>query len=235
MKGPRAEKIQLLFDSIAKDYDKLNHILSLGVDRSWRKRALQWIVDGEEDKSVLDIACGTGDFSLEIARHSDDRTKVCGIDLSEGMLEVMRRKVSQAGLSERISIEQGNCESMHFADGSFERATIAFGIRNFENRELALKEILRVLKPQGRLVILELSVPSNPILRWFYCLYFTKILPWIGGLVSGEKAAYSYLPASVLHFPQKEEWMATMRSCGYKKVMHKSFTFGICRMYIGEK
>ena len=164
---------------------------------------MKWIIDGNEDKSVLDLACGTGDFSLEIALHSGNGTRVCGLDLSEGMLEVMRRKVAQSGLSERISVEQGNCEAMHFADGSFDRATIAFGIRNFENREIALKEILRVLKPGGRLVILELSVPSNPILRWFYCLYFTKILPWIGGLVSGEKAAYSY-PVSYTHLRAHE-------------------------------
>lgn len=235
MKGPKAETIRQLFDSIAKDYDKLNHILSLGVDKTWRKRALKWINDGEGDKSVLDIACGTGDFSIEIARHSGPGTKITGLDLSEGMLEVMRRKVEEAGLADRISSEQGNSESMRFADESFDRATIAYGIRNFENRELALKEILRVLKTGGRLVILELSVPSNAILRWFYCLYFTKVLPWIGGLVSGEKAAYSYLPASVLQFPGKEEWMETMRSCGFRNVSHKAFTFGICRMYIGEK
>ena len=159
MKGPKAEKIQQLFDSIAKDYDKLNHILSLGVDRSWRKRALKWIIDGNEDKSVLDLACGTGDFSLEIARHSGDGTRVCGLDLSEGMLEVMRRKVSQAGLSGRISVEQGNCEAMRYADASFDRATIAFGIRNFENRELSLKEILRVLKPGA---IFHLSTDYDP-------------------------------------------------------------------------
>lgn len=235
MKGPKAETIRQLFDSIAKDYDKLNHILSLEVDKIWRKRALKWINDGEGEKSVLDIACGTGDFSIEIARHSGPGTKITGLDLSEGMLEVMRRKVEEAGLADRISSEQGNSESMRFADESFDRATIAYGIRNFENRELALKEILRVLKTGGRLIILELSVPSNAFLRWFYCLYFTKVLPWIGGLVSGDKAAYSYLPASVLQFPGKEEWMETMLSCGFRNVSHKAFTFGICRMYIGEK
>lgn len=234
MKGPQTEKIRALFDSIAKDYDKLNHILSLGVDKTWRKRAIKVIAE-DRPQQILDIACGTGDFSIEIANHTDPRTRVTGLDLSAGMLEVMDRKVAQEGLSERISTQQGNSEAMGFADDSFDRVTIAFGIRNFENREVALREILRVLKPGGRLVILELSVPSNPVLRWCYELYFTKVLPWIGGVVSGEKAAYSYLPASVIKFPGREEWMAIMSSCGYREVRHKAFTFGICRMYTGEK
>lgn len=235
MKGPETSRIQSLFDSIAGDYDKLNHILSLGVDRSWRRRALKWIVDGPAPAKILDIACGTGDFSIAIARHSEAPTTVTGVDLSEGMLEVMRRKVHDSNLSGRITAEQGNSEDMRFGNNSFDRATIAFGIRNFENREKALKEILRVLKPDGRLVILELSVPSNPVLRWMYCLYFTKVLPRIGAWVSGDRAAYNYLPASVLKFPGKDEWMATMRGCGFRNVSHKAFTFGICRMYIGEK
>ena len=234
MKGPQTERIRDLFDSIAKDYDKLNHILSLDVDKTWRKRAIKQIVETRAQQ-ILDIACGTGDFSIEIARKAHPDTKITGLDLSEGMLKVMDGKVASAGLQERIVTMQGNSEKMDFADGSFDRVTIAFGIRNFENRETALKEILRVLKPGGRLVILELSVPSNPVLNWLYKLYFTKILPWIGGLVSGKKAAYNYLPASVIKFPGKEEWMATMSSCGYDKVSHKAFTFGICRMYIGEK
>lgn len=234
MKGPKTEKIRDLFNSIAEDYDKLNHILSLGVDRTWRKRAIKCIAE-DKPQRILDIACGTGDFSLEIARRTNPETMIVGLDLSEGMLEVMDRKVAEAGLSGRISTRQGNSEAMDFADDSFDRVTIAFGIRNFENRETALKEILRILKPGGRLVILELSVPSNTVLRWFYNLYFTKVLPWIGGAVSGDKAAYSYLPASVIQFPGKEEWMATMSSCGYKEVRHKAFTFGICRMYTGEK
>lgn len=234
MKGPQTEKIRALFDSIAKDYDKLNHILSLGVDKTWRKRAIKVIAE-DRPQQILDIACGTGDFSIEIARHTNPATTVTGLDLSDGMLEVMDRKVAQAGLSGRISTQQGNSEAMSFEDCSFDRVTIAFGIRNFENRETALKEILRVLKPGGRLVILELSVPSNPVLRWCYELYFTKVLPWIGGVVSGEKAAYSYLPASVIKFPGKAEWMAIMSFCGYREVKHKAFTFGICRMYTGEK
>lgn len=234
MKGPQTEKIRDLFDSIANDYDKLNHILSLSIDKTWRRRALKCIVE-DKKQDILDIACGTGDFAIEIARHADPASKVLGLDLSEGMLKVMKEKVAKAGLSDRIDQEQGNAEKMRFGDNTFDRATIAFGIRNFEEREIALREILRVLKPGGRLVILELSLPSNPVIQWFYKLYFLKILPMIGGLVSGEKSAYSYLPASVVKFPGKEEWMATMRGCGYTNVRHKSFTLGICRMYTGEK
>lgn len=235
MKGPDTKRIQSLFDSIAGDYDRLNHILSLGIDKTWRRRALKWIIDGQPRKKILDVACGTGDFSIEIAKHSDPETVVTGLDLSEGMLEVMAGKVEAAGLSARIHTEQGNSENMRFGDCSFDRVTIAFGIRNFEEREKALKEILRVLKSGGKLVLLELSVPSNSALKWFYCLYFKGILPRIGGMVSGDRAAYRYLPASVLKFPGKEEWMATMRDCGYRNVIHKSYSAGICRLYVGEK
>jgi len=158
-----------------------------------------------------------------------------GLDISEGMLAVMREKLEAEGLEGRVSVGQGDCEAMGFDGARFDRAAIAFGIRNFEHREKALKEILRVLKPGGKLVILELSVPSNPVIRWFYKLYFTGILPVIGGKVSGDKAAYRYLPASVLQFPGKKEWMETMRTCGYAGVRHKAFTLGICRMYVGVK
>jgi len=235
MKGVKTKNIQSLFDSIAPDYDKLNHLLSLGVDKTWRRRALKYIVEPDKPQQILDIACGTGDFSIAIAKKANAATQVTGLDLSEGMLKVMAEKVAQEGLEGRICAEQGNSEQMRWADGSFDRVTIAFGIRNFENRETALREILRVLKPQGRLVILELSVPSNPLIKWCYNLYFTKLLPAIGGRISCDRAAYNYLPASVLKFPKKEEWMATMRECGFSNVKHKSMTLGICRMYIGEK
>lgn len=234
-KGPETKKIQSLFDSIAGDYDKLNHLLSLNIDKSWRRRALKWIVTPDIPQEILDIACGTGDFSIAIARKSHPDTKIIGLDLSEGMLKVMADKINELNLTDNIQTEQGNSEAMRFGDNSFDRATIAFGIRNFEHRETALREILRVLKPGGRLVILELSVPSNRLIRWCYNIYFTKILPKIGGAVSGDKSAYLYLPASVLKFPGRDEWMATMKKCGYNKVIHKAFSLGICRMYIGEK
>lgn len=232
---PKKEKIQQMFDGIAADYDRLNHIMSLGIDRSWRRRAIREIVDTDRDLDILDIACGTGDFSIAIARKMPSGSHVTGLDISEGMLAVMREKLEAEGLEGCVSVGQGDCEAMGFGDARFDRAAIAFGIRNFEHREKALKEILRVLKPGGKLVILELSVPSNPVIRWFYKLYFTGILPVIGGKVSGDKAAYRYLPASVLQFPGKKEWMETMRTCGYAGVRHKAFTLGICRMYVGVK
>ena len=232
---PKKEKIQQMFDGIASDYDRLNHIMSLGIDRSWRRRAIKEIVRSGTVQQILDIACGTGDFSIAIAKAMSAGSHVTGLDLSEGMLAVMREKLRAEGLEECVSAGQGDSEAMDFAPASFDCATIAFGIRNFEHREKALEEILRVLKPGGKLVILELSVPSNPVIRWCYNLYFTGILPLIGGKVSGDKAAYKYLPASVLNFPGKDEWMATMRACGYTGVRHKAFTLGICRMYVGLK
>lgn len=235
MKGPETNRIRTLFDSIASDYDRLNHLLSLGIDRTWRRRALKWIVEPGVRQDILDVACGTGDFSIAIASKVSEGSSVTGLDLSQGMLDVMVGKVRKEGLEGRISCLQGNSEKMPFDDESFDRVTIAFGIRNFENREVALKEILRVLKPGGRLVILELSVPSNKVLRWFYNIYFTKILPVIGGKISGDKAAYRYLPASVLKFPGKKEWMRTMAECGFCDVRHKAYTFGICRLYVGNK
>ena len=232
---PKKERIQEMFDGIAADYDRLNHIMSLGIDRSWRRRAIKEIVREDSVQEILDIACGTGDFSIAIAKAMSPGSHVSGLDISEGMLAVMRDKLEAEGLEGRVSVGQGDCEAMGFADARFDRAAIAFGIRNFEHRVKALKEILRVLKPGGKLVILELSVPSNPVIRWFYKLYFTGILPVIGGKVSGDKAAYRYLPASVLQFPGKKEGTETMRDCGYTDVRHKAFTLGICRMYVGVK
>ena len=232
---PRKDTIQKMFDGIAPDYDRLNHLMSLGVDRIWRRRALREIIDRRQPQQLLDIACGTGDFSLAIAKRMHPGSHVTGIDLSEGMLDVMRGKVRKARLGERISCEQGDSEALRFADGSFDVAAIAFGIRNFEHREAALREILRVLKPGGRLVILELSEPDNRFLRHVYDVYFQHFVPWFGGLVSGDKAAYKYLPASVKRFPGRREWTATMERCGFTQVRHKAFTFGLCRMYIGGK
>ena len=235
MKGPETKKIEKLFDSIADDYDRLNHILSLGTDKRWRRRALKQIVDKKYPQDILDVACGTGDFSIAIADAAHPESKITAIDISEGMLAVMREKVAGKGLENRISILEANGENLPFPNHSFDRIALAFGIRNFEHREAALREILRVLRPDGKLVILELSTPSSPIIRWIYNLYFTRVLPLIGGMYSHDKAAYRYLPASVLKFPGRKEWIATMESCGYRNVTHKALSCGICRMYTGTK
>lgn len=231
---PSKAKIEGMFDNIAKDYDSLNHIMSLSIDKIWRRKAIKKIKDAGEVPRVLDVACGTGDFSIAIAK-AVRKGEVIGVDISKEMLEVMRQKVLKNKLESIISQEAGDGEALRFPDGSFDRVVNAFGIRNFENREKGLREALRVLKPGGRLVILELSRPQNRIIRWFYDLYFLHILPIIGGKVSGDKAAYAYLSASVKAFPGKKEFTAELRRAGFVNITHKAFTFGICRMYTGER
>ena len=229
----KKENIKKLFDNIASDYDKLNHILSLNIDKGWRKKAVKETIDCAEPMRVLDVACGTGDFTIEIARKAAPGSKITGIDLSEGMMKIGREKIASAAVE--ATLEYGDCEALTYTDNSFDRITVGFGVRNFEHLELGLREMQRVLKKGGKLVILELSIPSNSFIRWCYKLYFLKILPAIGGWVSGNRGAYNYLPASVLHFPAPDKFRAMMREAGFSTVEHKAFTFGICRMYIGKK
>lgn len=232
---PQTANIRRLFNSIAPGYDALNHILSLGIDRIWRRRAVRFMADPSRPQYILDLACGTGDLSLSLAKRAHPDSHILGLDISEGMLAVMRRKVSAKGFDAKIEARIGDACSTGLPDNSIDAAGIAFGIRNFEDREAALREIHRVLKPGGTLTILELSVPGNRLLAKLYKVYFLHFLPLLGGLVSGDRAAYRYLPASVLAFPPPPVWTETMCRCGFGKVTHKSFTSGICRMYIGEK
>ncbi len=232
---PKKEGIRSLFDNIAPSYDKLNHILSLNVDKGWRRKAVKHIVDTDKPLKVLDVACGTGDFTIAIGKKLGPGSSVTGIDLSEGMMQIGREKIAAAGLSVPASLQQGDCEALPFKTGSFDRVSVAFGVRNFEHIDRGLGEMCRVLAPGGKLVVLELSVPGNSFLRWCYNLYFLKVLPWIGSKVSGNRGAYEYLPASVLHFPAPEKFMDMMTEAGFISVEHKAFTFGICRMYIGYK
>lgn len=229
----KKDKIKSLFDNIAPDYDKLNHILSLNIDKGWRRKAVREIVDTNEVLTVLDVACGTGDFTIEIARKAAANSRVIGIDLSEGMMKVGRDKIAAANVN--AVLEYGDCEALTYADDTFDRISVGFGVRNFEHLAVGLGEMCRVLKPGGKLVILELSIPSNPVIRWFYKLYFLNILPAIGGMVSGNRSAYEYLPASVLHFPAPDKFIPMLREAGFAEVKHKAFTFGVCRMYVGIK
>lgn len=229
----KKEGIRRLFDNIATDYDRLNHILSLNIDRIWRKKAVKEIVDTTSSLQVLDVACGTCDFAMEIAGKTAEGSKVTGIDLSAGMLKIGKEKTESAGLD--IGLIQGDCEAMPFGNDTFDRISVGFGVRNFENLDKGLEEMYRVLKNGGKTVILELSVPSSAVIRWLYKLYFLNILPAIGGWISGDRGAYEYLTASVLRFPSPARFLEMMESAGFTEVKHKSLTSGICRMYIGTK
>ena len=231
---PKKEKVREMFDSIAPSYDKLNHVLSMNVDKLWRRHALKEIVDGTAQR-ILDVACGTGDSTISIAKAAAEGTEVTGVDISEGMMALIGGKAEKAGVGNRIRLQVADGEALPYEDGSFDRVTCAFGIRNFEHKEQGLSEFLRVLKPGGKAVILELSVPQNRVVRWAYDLYFTRLLPRIGGAVSGDKAAYRYLPASVHNFPAPQDFCRLMEDAGFAAVRCRTFTFGLCRMFVGER
>ena len=229
----KKEGVRKLFDNIAPDYDKLNHILSLNIDKGWRKKAVRNLVDTQEPLKVLDVACGTGDFTIEIAQKVGKGSEVIGVDISEGMMAVGREKIKKAGISAELFV--ADCEDLPYADNTFDRISVGFGVRNFEHLELGLSQMCRVLTPGGKLVILELSVPSNAFIRWCYKLYFLKILPAIGGMISGDRGAYEYLPASVLRFPGPDKFIPMLKSAGFAQVEHTPLTLGICRMYVAKK
>ena len=229
----KKEGIRKLFDNIAPNYDKLNHILSLNIDKGWRRKAVRELVNEHKPLKVLDVACGTGDFTIEIARKVASGSEVIGIDISDGMMAVGRKKIADVGVNAELKV--ADCENLPYEDNTFHRISVGFGVRNFEHLQLGLNEMYRALTPGGKLVILELSVPSNSFLRWCYKLYFLKVLPAIGGFVSGDRSAYEYLPASVLEFPAPEKFISMMKDAGFDNVKHTPLTFGICRMYIGKK
>lgn len=231
---PKKENIRQMFDGIAPSYDRLNHIMSLGVDRCWRRKAVREIVDGSAQQ-ILDIACGTGDLTIDIARAAGAGSLVTGSDISEGMMSFVMSKAAHEGVSERIRLKVADGTQLPFPEGSFHRVTCAFGIRNFEDKEAGLREFHRVLKPGGKLVILELSVPSSRVLRWLYDLYFMHIMPLIGGIISGDKAAYKYLPASVHAFPAPETFTAMIQKAGFSGAHFRTLSLGLCRMYVAEK
>lgn len=232
---PPKEKIREMFDGIAPSYDRLNHLLTLGADKAWRRRSLRGAVTADTPQNILDIACGTGDLSLEIALKMHPGSHVTSVDISQKMLEIMKDKVLAHNVGNKISIVTADAISLPFPDNFFHLVTIGFGIRNFHDRKAALSEIMRVLKPGGKLMILELSEPSNPLLKRIYEFGFGTVAPFIGGMVSGNKKAYGYLPESVRLFPDKDSWMEFMRQYGFKEVSHKAFSFGICRSFTGIK
>lgn len=229
----KGEHIREMFDSIAPRYDFLNRLLSLGIDRRWRKFAVKQIKFGSTGK-ILDVATGTADVALQIAAATPTAITITGIDFSAQMIELGRAKVKDSPFSTRITLQVAPCESIPFDDNTFDSATIAFGIRNVVDRLAGLKEMQRVLKPEGRIVILEFSNPKSKLFKALYNFYFLKILPVIGGLFS-QFSAYKYLPDSVLEFPSQKEFEKIMSEAGFSNIVHHDLTFGIATVYVGEK
>lgn len=230
----KKEQVEQMFDNIAPTYDKLNHIMSLNIDRMWRRRVMR-IVRRAKAHKIMDVATGTGDLAIAMAKRVD-RTQILGVDLSEEMLAVARRKIEKQGLEERIMLEKGDAENLSMvASESIDAVTVAFGVRNFENIERGLSELYRTLKPGGKLVVLEFSMPKNRLVRWVYSQYAHRLLPRIGGMISKDKQAYTYLPDSVEEFPAPERFSDMLREAGFCRVKARSQSFGIAYIYDATK
>ena len=222
-----------MFTSIAPRYDFLNQLLSVGQDKYWRKRAVD-LLDPMRTDHILDVATGTCDMVIEIARRNRS-VRIFGIDFSQRMLDLGRTKVTQSNYNKSISFQIGSGEYLPFANESFDGVICAFGIRNFANVQMGLREFYRVLKPSGRIVILEFSVPQNQFLNTVYKWYFNLILPKIGNFISGHSNAYTYLPESVANFPNQKKFVEWIEKTGFKKVSFAELTFGIVSIHCGFK
>lgn len=228
----KKQQVEEMFDSISKRYDFLNHFLSLGIDKIWRKKAIAKLKD-LQPKMILDMATGTADLALAGLKLNPD--KIIGIDLSEGMLDMGRKKISHLGLSDKIELRKGDSEKILFGDNVFDACTVGFGVRNFENLDAGLSEIYRVLKPGAMLVVLEFSKPRVFPVKQIYNFYFNAILPFWGRYISRNNSAYSYLPESVRHFPDGKQFIGHLEKAGFKNNGQKSLSFGICSIYTGTK
>lgn len=221
-----------MFDSISKRYDFLNHFLSLGIDKGWRKKAVNELKTLKPNH-ILDMATGTGDLALACLKLNPQ--KITGIDLSEGMLSVGRKKIADLKKSGVIEMLKGDSEKILFQDNTFDACTVGFGVRNFENLEQGLAEIYRVLKPNAKLVVLEFSKPKKFPVKNLYNFYFNTILPFWGRYISKSNSAYSYLPESVKHFPDGDNFLNKLNTIGFKHTTQQPLSFGICSIYTGIK
>src|SRR5690554_2983430 len=228
----KKEQVATMFNNISRHYDLLNHVLSLGIDVLWRKRAIKMLQDAQP-KFILDIATGTGDFAIEALALNPE--KIIGVDISEGMLQEGRKKIRKKKLEHMISLQLGDSEKLVFPENNFDAVIVSFGVRNFENLEKGLADMYRVLKPGGKTVIIEFSKPEKFPMKQGYNFYFNYILPQIGKLVSKDNDAYRYLPESVRTFPYGNEFLDIMEKIGFKHTKSKFLTFGISAIYMGEK
>jgi demethylmenaquinone methyltransferase/2-methoxy-6-polyprenyl-1,4-benzoquinol methylase len=228
------KKLQVarMFNSISRRYDLLNHLLSVGVDFYWRRKAISTLRE-LKPKLILDVATGTGDFAVEAMSLNPE--KLIGVDISEGMLEIARRKIREKGLESRITLMPGDSENLPFSENMFDAVIVAFGVRNFENLPGGLADMFRVLKPGGKAVVLEFSKPDRFPFREFYGLYFRYIVPVVGRWISRDRSAYDYLPASVHAFPRGKAFLEIMEAAGFKQTTCQRLTFGVCSIYTGTK
>ncbi|HEY5749140.1 MAG TPA: bifunctional demethylmenaquinone methyltransferase/2-methoxy-6-polyprenyl-1,4-benzoquinol methylase UbiE [Chryseolinea sp.] len=228
----KKEQVARMFDNISHRYDFLNHFLSLGIDRGWRKKAIN-LLRPLKPRQLLDVATGTGDFALQALSLNPE--KITGVDISDGMLQVGRKKMQDRNVADKIVLQLADSENLPFEENKFDAVTVGFGVRNFEHLERGLEEIFRVLKPGGVAVILEFSRPRKFPFKQGYNFYFKFILPKIGRIVSSDKTAYTYLPESVEAFPDGEDFLRILRDVGFKQTQCKSLTFGISSIYTGIK
>ncbi len=228
----KKEQVAEMFDGISPRYDFLNRFLSAGIDLQWRKKAIRQL-ESLQPKSILDVACGTADMAI-MSWQKLHPEKITGIDISEGMLAIGRQKVNKAGIK-AIELLKGDSEAINFEANSFDAVTVAFGVRNFQNLQQGLSEILRVLKPGGKLVVLEFSKPKSPLVKSFYNLYMKVVTPNMGKIFSKNRHAYEYLDASIQKFPEGNTFLEILKNSGFKNNYRKSLSLGICSIYCGEK
>lgn len=227
-------QVRDMFDAIAKDYDRLNRIMTFGgIDKIWRKTAIR-LVGEKKPRRILDVATGTGDLALYIHK-SLNPEHITGIDLSEEMLSIARTKAKHAGVAEKITFECQDCLNLSFSDASFDAVTVAFGVRNFENIQQGIDEMFRVLAPNGILMVLELSTPEKFPFKQFYRIYSGYVIPLLGKLFSKDKTAYQYLPRSIAAVPQGDKMLQIFRNAGFENTRCMALTFGSCSIYLGEK
>lgn len=229
----KREQVEQLFDNIAPTYDALNHTLSFGFDRTWRRKAVRTLM-AYNPATVLDIATGTGDFALAIARKLKLR-HVMAVDISEGMMRVGREKAAREGLHDVVRFQKEDCSHLSFADNIFDAVTVTFGVRNFENLDACLREIHRVLNKGGHLILLELSYPHKRLWRALFNIYSKVVMPVVGRLISGDNSAYTYLPETMAAFPQGEVMREILLKNGFSQARFRRLTMGICTLYVAEK
>jgi demethylmenaquinone methyltransferase / 2-methoxy-6-polyprenyl-1,4-benzoquinol methylase len=230
--GSKKEQVAKMFDNISGKYDFLNHFFSLGIDILWRKKAIK-LLQSEKPKIILDIATGTGDFAFEALKLNPE--KIIGIDISEGMLQKGREKVVARGLQKTIELKYGDSEKIPFGDNFFDAIIVSFGVRNFENLTIGLSEILRVVKTNGTVVIIEFSKPKRFPVKHLYNFYFKNIMPGLGKLISKDAAAYTYLPASVKAFPEGDAFLQELKKVGFKDEKAILLSGGIASIYKAKK